>query len=88
MHTFKISFFVFRIAFKYINLSLANLKRRKEEDTDLTLLQSMLMTKGLDISGAMVTVADMLMAGIDTVMSHAKIHFKLHFVMTKFISQI
>lgn len=54
------------IAFKYINLSLANLKRKKDDDMELTLLQSLLTTKGLDISGAMVTVADMLMAGIDT----------------------
>lgn len=54
------------IAFKYINMSVANLKRRKDDDTEFTLLQSMLLTKGLDVSGAMVTVADMLFAGIDT----------------------
>ncbi|KFM71475.1 putative cytochrome P450 12a4, mitochondrial, partial [Stegodyphus mimosarum] len=54
------------IAFKYINRSLEILKKDSIEDKELTLLQSMLLTKGLDASGAMVTVADMLMAGIDT----------------------
>lgn len=57
----------FRIAFKYINLSLEALKKKSDDEIELTLLQSMLLTKGLDVSGAMVTVADMLMAGIDTV---------------------
>ncbi|XP_035220008.1 LOW QUALITY PROTEIN: probable cytochrome P450 12a4, mitochondrial [Stegodyphus dumicola] len=54
------------IAFRYINRSLENLKKISVEDKELTLLQSMLLTKGLDTSGAMVTVTDMLMAGIDT----------------------
>ncbi|XP_054706878.1 probable cytochrome P450 49a1 [Uloborus diversus] len=53
------------IAFKYINKAVESLKNKKD-DEDLTLLQNMLLTKGLDASGAMVTVADMLMAGIDT----------------------
>lgn len=43
------------------------LKSKKDEDTDLTLLQSLIMEKGMDISDAMVTVSDMMMAGIDTV---------------------
>lgn len=57
-----------RISFKYIHRSLKILKNRKADDAvDLTLLQSLLMTKGLEESGAMVTVADMLMTGIETV---------------------
>lgn len=55
------------IAFKYINRSLEDLRKISiNDDKELTLLQSMLMTKGLEVGGAMVTVADMLMAGIDT----------------------
>lgn len=55
------------IAFRYINRSLEELEKNTEnENKEITLLQSMLMTKGLDVSGAMVTVADMLTAGIDT----------------------
>lgn len=46
-----------------------NLKKHSEsgEEQQMTLLQAMLMTKDLNISSAMVTVADMLTAGIDTV---------------------
>lgn len=45
-----------------------NLKKHSESgEQQMTLLQTMLMTKDLDISSAMVTVADMLAAGIDTV---------------------
>ncbi|XP_054706842.1 LOW QUALITY PROTEIN: uncharacterized protein LOC129216650 [Uloborus diversus] len=55
------------IAFKYINRSLDDLKKSEDnEEKELTLLQALLSTKGLDASGAMVTVADMLLAGIDT----------------------
>ncbi|XP_054718545.1 probable cytochrome P450 301a1, mitochondrial [Uloborus diversus] len=55
------------IAFRYINNALNELKANEEhEDKELTLLQTLLLEKGLDLSGAMVTVADMLMAGIDT----------------------
>ena len=43
------------------------LKSKADEDTDLTLLQSLIMEKGMDVSSAMVMVADMIMAGIDTV---------------------
>lgn len=50
-----------------MNRALEELKKAADEDKELTLLQSMLMTKGLDVSGAVVTVADMLTAGIDTV---------------------
>ncbi|XP_035214006.1 probable cytochrome P450 12a4, mitochondrial [Stegodyphus dumicola] len=56
-----------QIAFKYINRAMEELKKKEgNEDKELTLLQALLATKGLDVSGAMVTVADMLMAGIDT----------------------
>ncbi|KFM67015.1 putative cytochrome P450 12a4, mitochondrial, partial [Stegodyphus mimosarum] len=55
------------IAFKYIYRALEEMKKKEgNEDKELTLLQAMLSTEGLDASGAMVTVADMLMAGIDT----------------------
>ncbi|XP_054706267.1 probable cytochrome P450 12a4, mitochondrial isoform X2 [Uloborus diversus] len=55
------------IAFKYINRALEELKKIDgTEEKELTLLQAMLTTKGLDVSSAMVTVADMLISGIDT----------------------
>lgn len=54
------------IAFKYINRSLEELKNNApNSDKEMTLLQVM-VTKGLDVSEAMVVVADMLFAGIDT----------------------
>ena len=56
-----------RIAFKYINKSMEKLKLKVDEGADLTLLQSLLMEKGMDASSAMVMVSDMIMAGIDTV---------------------
>lgn len=69
-HFSFILFFIYRIAFKYINRSVEELKKNaNSDDKEITLLQSMLMTKGLDISGAMVTVADMLTAGIETVIN-------------------
>lgn len=43
------------------------LKNEEDQDTDLTLLQSLIMEKGMDTSAAMVMVSDMMMAGIDTV---------------------
>jgi cytochrome P450 len=55
-----------KIAFKYINRSYEALKKRGEDDKDLTLLQAMCLSEGLELSGAFVTVADMLFAGIDT----------------------
>lgn len=65
---FHIIAFNFRIAFKYINRTVDDLKKNAESgEKEMTLLQAMLMTKDLDLSGAMVTVADMLTAGIDTV---------------------
>lgn len=55
------------IAFKYINEACDKLKKMDEnEDKELTMLQSMLATKDLDIGSAMVTAADMLFAGVDT----------------------
>ena len=63
------NYFSFRIAFKYINRSIEDFKKNAEGgEKEMTVLQAMLMTKDLDISGAMVTAADMLTAGIDTVM--------------------
>lgn len=53
------------IAFKHINRSMEKLKEAGE-DRDLTLLQSLILTKGMDVSSAMVVVTDMLGAGIDT----------------------
>ena len=60
-------FLFFRISFKHIERSVEKLKSKTNDDTDLTLLQSLIMEKGMDISSAMVTVSDMMMAGIDTV---------------------
>ncbi|KFM82863.1 putative cytochrome P450 12a4, mitochondrial, partial [Stegodyphus mimosarum] len=55
-----------QIAFKYIHRAMEDMKRKEgNEDRELTLLQAMLST-GLDASDVMVTVADMVMAGIDT----------------------
>jgi len=65
------------IAFKHINRSLEELKRSATEERDLTLLQSLLLTKDLELSGAMVMVTDMLMAGIDTT-SHTVGFFLYH----------
>ncbi|GFU14824.1 cytochrome P450 CYP12A2 [Nephila pilipes] len=56
-----------KIAFKYINQSLENIKLKKVSDVEkLTLLQAMLAKKDLSVNDAMVFVADMLMAGIET----------------------
>ncbi|GBM25942.1 putative cytochrome P450 12a4, mitochondrial [Araneus ventricosus] len=56
-----------KIAFKYINQSLQRLKEMDDtDDKKLTLLQAMLAKKDLSVPDAMVFVADMLMAGIDT----------------------
>ncbi|GFQ64655.1 probable cytochrome P450 301a1, mitochondrial [Trichonephila clavata] len=55
------------IAFKYINKSLENMKLKEAiDETKLTLLQAMLAKKDLSVKDAMVFVADMLMAGIET----------------------
>lgn len=54
------------IAFKHINRALENLKKNADEDRELTLLQSMLVEKGLDISGTLVTIGDMMFGGIET----------------------
>lgn len=65
---FKSCFFLkLRISFKHIKRSMEELKSKKDDDIDLTLLQSLIMEKGMDISDAMVMVSDMMMAGIDTV---------------------
>lgn len=53
------------IVFRYINRALEELKNA-DDSKDLTLLQSMLMEKDLDASGALVMITDMLFAGIDT----------------------
>ncbi|GBM18605.1 putative cytochrome P450 49a1 [Araneus ventricosus] len=56
-----------KIAFKYINQSLERLKEMEDKDEKkLTLLQAMLAKKDLSVPDAMVFVADMLMAGIET----------------------
>lgn len=56
-----------KIAFKYINKSLENIKLKEASaDQKLTLLQAMLAKKDLSVKDAMVFVADMLMAGIET----------------------
>ncbi|GFS57376.1 probable cytochrome P450 301a1, mitochondrial [Nephila pilipes] len=56
-----------KIAFKYINQSLENIKLKKVSNVEkLTLLQAMLAKKDLSVNDAMVFVADMLMAGIET----------------------
>ncbi|KAF8795077.1 putative cytochrome P450 301a1 like protein [Argiope bruennichi] len=56
-----------KISFKYINQSLQRLKEMEETDEKkLTLLQAMLAKKDLSVPDAMVFVADMLMAGIET----------------------
>ncbi|GFQ86911.1 probable cytochrome P450 301a1, mitochondrial [Trichonephila clavata] len=56
-----------KIAFKYINKSLEDIKLKEDsEDLKLTLLQAMLAKKDLSVKDAMVFVADMLMAGIET----------------------
>ncbi|GFT88830.1 probable cytochrome P450 49a1 [Nephila pilipes] len=56
-----------KIAFKYINQSLENIKLKKgSDDEKFTLLQAMLTKENLSVKDAMVFVADMLMAGIET----------------------
>ncbi|GIX91132.1 probable cytochrome P450 49a1 [Caerostris darwini] len=55
-----------KIAFKYINQSLERIKQMgNSDDKKLTFLQEMLI-KDLNVGDAMVFVADMLMAGIET----------------------
>ncbi|XP_054706268.1 probable cytochrome P450 301a1, mitochondrial [Uloborus diversus] len=54
------------IAFKYIHLASEQLKKLSSEDREPTLLQTMLLTPGLEKEGATVMVADMLLGGIDT----------------------
>ncbi|KAG8178823.1 hypothetical protein JTE90_015376 [Oedothorax gibbosus] len=56
-----------KISFKYINRALDDMKLNEgNENKQLTLLQAMLAKGDLDVSHAMVFVADMLMAGVET----------------------
>lgn len=56
-----------RLVFKYIKSTLDAYMQNKDEAKETTILQRMLMDERLNVPGAMVAVADLIMAGIDTV---------------------